>query len=118
HRNGLIVPGRYGKTSWADPEAGLLREDYEPMFLPDPEVVQGLVAAVSQLVEDRLLRARLGRAARADVAARYNRGQGDRGLKAALDRAGLAGADGRGGTILQGPPEGTWSPDEREVLAR
>jgi glycosyltransferase involved in cell wall biosynthesis len=89
-RNGLIVCGRYGKTSWADPEAGMLREDYEPMFLPDPAVVGGLVAAVSQLVEDRLLRARLGRAAREDVAERYNTEQWNRGLKAALDRAGVA----------------------------
>jgi glycosyltransferase involved in cell wall biosynthesis len=101
-RNGLVVRGRYGKTSWADPEAGLLREDYEPMYLPDPEVVQGLVATVSQLVEDRRLRARLGRAAREDVAARYNMEQWNRGLKAALDRAGLAGTDGAAGT---GAPE-------------
>ncbi len=56
-RNGLVVKGRYGKASWADETAGLLREDYEPMYTPDPEVVQGLVDAVSRLVEDHDLRA-------------------------------------------------------------
>ena len=59
-RNGLVVKGRYGKTSWADEEAGMLREDYEPTFSPDPEVVQGIVQAVSRLVEDHELRRRLG----------------------------------------------------------
>jgi glycosyltransferase involved in cell wall biosynthesis len=86
-RNGLIVKGRYGKTSWADHEAGMLREDYEPTYTPDPEVVQGLVEAVSRLVEDRALRARLGRAARADVETKYNMGQWNRALQEAFDRA-------------------------------
>src|SRR5947199_5676853 len=71
-RNGLIVKGRYGKVSWADHEAGMLRENYEPMQTADPEVVQGLVEAVSRLVEDRLLRRRLGRAARQDVQSNYS----------------------------------------------
>ncbi len=56
-RNGLVVPGRYGKASWADETAGLLREDYEPMYTPDPDVVQGLVDAASRLIEDHDLRA-------------------------------------------------------------
>jgi len=86
-RNGLIVKGRYGKTSWADEEAGLLRENYEPMLTPDWEVVQGIVEAVSRLVEDRRFRARLGRTARADVETRYTPEQWNRGLKAAFDRA-------------------------------
>ena len=71
-RNGLVVKGRYGKASWADETAGLLREDYEPMYTPDPEVVAGLVEAVSRLVEDRELRRRLGGAARRDVETTYN----------------------------------------------
>ncbi|MBY0514874.1 MAG: glycosyltransferase, partial [Gemmataceae bacterium] len=33
-RNALVVKGRYGKTSWADREAGVLREDYEPTCTP------------------------------------------------------------------------------------
>jgi glycosyltransferase involved in cell wall biosynthesis len=85
-RNGLVVKGRYGKVSWADEEAGLLREDYEPMYTPDPDVVQGIVDAVSRLVEDKELRARLGRCARADVETRYNMEQWNQGLKVAFDR--------------------------------
>jgi glycosyltransferase involved in cell wall biosynthesis len=86
-RNGLVVKGRYGKASWADESAGFLREDYEPMYTSDPEVVHGLVEAVSRLVEDRALRARLGRAARADVDTKYTLAQWNRGLKAVFDRA-------------------------------
>lgn len=86
-RNGLIVKGRYGKVSWADEEAGLLREDYEPMYTADPEVVEGIVEAVSRLVEDRQLRARLGRTARADVEANFNMANWNRGMKAAFDLA-------------------------------
>lgn len=92
-RNGLIVKGRYGKTSWADEEAGLLRENYEPMYTSDPEVVQGIVETVSRLVEDRKLRARLGRTARADVETRFNMAQWNEGLKAAFDRARESGAE-------------------------
>jgi glycosyltransferase involved in cell wall biosynthesis len=86
-RNGLIVTGRYGKSSWADTEAGQLREDYDVTTCPDPEVVAGLVEAVSRLVEDRELRARLGRTARADVEAKYNLPQWNQALKAAFDLA-------------------------------
>ncbi len=86
-RNGLIVKGRYGKASWADPEAGLLRENYEAMYTSDAEVVQGIVEAVSRLVEDPELRRRLGRAARRDVETNYNLERWNQGLKEALDRA-------------------------------
>ncbi len=86
-RNGLVVKGRYGKVSWADETAGLLREDYEPMVTPDPEVIEGLVEAVSRLVEDRTLRGRLGRAARADVETKYTLAQWNEGLKEVFDRA-------------------------------
>lgn len=91
-RNGLVVRGRHGKSSWADAEAGMLRENYEVMYTPDPEVVAGIVAAVSRLVEDHTLRRQLGRQGRADVRERYNPEGWNRGLKAALDRAGTAGA--------------------------
>ncbi|HVS38234.1 MAG TPA: glycosyltransferase family 4 protein [Gemmataceae bacterium] len=86
-RNGLVVKGRYGKASWADQTAGILREDYEPMYTPDPEVIEGLVEAVSRLVEDRELRARLGSAARADVETKYTPARWNDGLKAVFDRA-------------------------------
>ena len=86
-RNGLIVKGRYGKVSWADERDGMLREDYEPMYTSDPAVVEGIVEAVSRLVEDRQLRARLGQTARADVETKFNVEQWNRGLQAAFDRA-------------------------------
>jgi glycosyltransferase involved in cell wall biosynthesis len=92
-RNGLVVRGRYGKVSWADREAGLLRENYEPMYTADPGVVAGIVEAVSRLVEDRELRRRLGRTARTDVEAHYNLDQWNRGLKTAFDRGTGAGAE-------------------------
>ena len=86
-RNGLVVKGRYGKTSWADEDAGMLREDYESTFSPDPEVVQGIVEAVSRLVEDHELRRRLGRAARHEVETSYNLERWNEGLKQVFDKA-------------------------------
>jgi glycosyltransferase involved in cell wall biosynthesis len=86
-RNGLVVKGRYGKVSWADEQAGMLREDYEPLFDPDPEVVQGLVEAISRLVEDPALRRRLGHNARRDVETTYNLERWNAGLKEVFDRA-------------------------------
>jgi glycosyltransferase involved in cell wall biosynthesis len=86
-RNGLVVRGRYGKASWADADAGMLRENYEETFTPDPAVVAGLVEAVSRLVEDRELRRRLGRQARRDVETRYTVGRWNEALAAAFDKA-------------------------------
>ena len=99
-RNGLVVKGRYGKVSWADETAGLLREDYEPMVTPDPEVIEGLVEAVSRLVEDRTLRGRLGLSARADVETKYTLAQWNEGLKEVFDRAG-EGMDCRAATVRE-----------------
>jgi glycosyltransferase involved in cell wall biosynthesis len=104
-RNGLIVKGRYGKVAWADHQAGVLREDYGPMLTPDPEVVGGLVDAVSLLVEDHELRKRLGRAARRDVETTFSLERWNRGLKEAFDR-GLSG----------GPAPGPAAPAVRELV--
>jgi glycosyltransferase involved in cell wall biosynthesis len=95
-RNGLVVKGRYGKVSWADEKAGILREYYEPMYTADPDVVQGLVEAVSRLVEDRQLRKRLGRAAREDVATKYSLEQWNQGLREVFDQARGLGTTGQG----------------------
>jgi glycosyltransferase involved in cell wall biosynthesis len=95
-RNGLAVRGRYGKVSWADHEAGMLREDYEPMYLPDPQVVDGIVTAVTRLAESRDLRARLGHAARRDVAERFHLGQWNETLGRALGGRATPGADAPG----------------------
>ncbi len=86
-RNGLIVKGRYGKTSWADRQTGFLRENYEPIYTPDPEVVDGLVEAVSRLVEDVELRRRLGRTGRRDVETQFTVERWNDGLKGMLDKA-------------------------------
>ncbi|MBI3408023.1 MAG: glycosyltransferase family 4 protein [Planctomycetes bacterium] len=86
-RNGLIVKGRYGKVSWADYDTGFLREDYDPIYTSDPEIVQGLVDAISQLVENRELRKTLGHNARTDVQNTYNLESWNRALKKALDAA-------------------------------
>jgi glycosyltransferase involved in cell wall biosynthesis len=86
-RNGLVVKGRYGKASWADQEAGMLREDYRRMYKADPKVVRGLIRAVSRLVENRSLRKRLGRTARLDVQTTYSVERWNLGLKEAFDKA-------------------------------
>jgi glycosyltransferase involved in cell wall biosynthesis len=85
-RNALVVKGRYGKVTLADEQEGILREQYDPMFTPDAGVVDGIVDAVSRLVEDRQLRRRLGETARADVSSKYSLEQWNRGLKAVFDR--------------------------------
>jgi len=81
------VKGRYGKVSWADKEAGQLREKYELMHTPDPELIPRLVEAVSRLVEDQELRRRLGRNARRDVQTTYSLENWNRGLKQLFDKA-------------------------------
>jgi glycosyltransferase involved in cell wall biosynthesis len=85
-RNGLIVKGRYGKTSWADDKAGMLREYYQPMHRPDATVINGLVEAVSRIVEDRNLRHRLGQTARRDVETIYSLERWNAGLKKVFDQ--------------------------------
>ncbi len=86
-RNGLVVKGRYGKVSWVDEKAGMLREDYAFMHAPDPKVVRGLVKAVSRLVENRSLRKRLGQTARLDVQTTYSLERWNAGLKEVFDKA-------------------------------
>lgn len=85
-RNGLVVKGRYGKVSWIDEKVGMLRENYNPMYKPDPKVVRGLVKAVSRLVENPSMRKRLGRAGRRDVQTTYNLDRWNAGLKDVFDR--------------------------------
>jgi glycosyltransferase involved in cell wall biosynthesis len=93
-RNGMIVTGRYGRTSWEDEETGWLREDYQPTHTAAPEIVQGIVDAVSRLIEEPELRRRLGQTARHDVASTYNLTNWNHGLKQALDQGlGIEAAD-------------------------
>ncbi len=84
---GVVVPGRLGKASWMCERTGLLREDYRVMRHSDPAVVEGLVHAVSSLVEDIGLRRRLGHAARRHVIEHHNVGQWNEGLRRAFTHA-------------------------------
>jgi glycosyltransferase involved in cell wall biosynthesis len=102
NRNGLVVRGRYGKVSWVDHEAGCLREDYAPMCRTDPAVVDGIVESVSRLVEDRMLRRRLGMTARRDVETKHNLENWNQGLKSALDC--VLGSTQRAGTARNVTP--------------
>jgi glycosyltransferase involved in cell wall biosynthesis len=86
-RNGLVVRGRLGVTSWPDEKAGVLREDYSWTVHPDPVVVDGIVQAVTRLVEDRALRRQLGHTARHDVETRYNLDRWNQALKNVFDQA-------------------------------
>jgi glycosyltransferase involved in cell wall biosynthesis len=127
-RNGLVVRGRYGKASWADPEAGMLRENYEVMCTPDPEAIAGIIEAVSRLVENPDLRRELGRSARADVRDTYTPERWNAGLRAALEKANstdrpmvLEGRTGigrgaRGEPAGGSPPEMAASPEARVGL--
>jgi glycosyltransferase involved in cell wall biosynthesis len=90
-RTGLIVGGRAGKTSWMDRKTGLLRENYAPMYVADPVVVDGIVNAVSRLVEGHAYRQRIGRAARREVEEKYNLRNWNAALKAVFDKARAAG---------------------------
>lgn len=84
---GVVIPGRAGKVSWIEQGTGVLREDYRPMYAADPEVVERLVAAVSELIEDRALRKRLGGNAREAVATRFTPERWNATLATAFDRA-------------------------------
>jgi glycosyltransferase involved in cell wall biosynthesis len=86
-RNGMIVTGRYGRTSWEDEETGWLREDYQSTHTADPVIVQGIVDTVSRLIEEPDLRRRLGQTARHDVESTYNLSNWNHGLQQALDMA-------------------------------
>jgi glycosyltransferase involved in cell wall biosynthesis len=101
--NGLVVKGRYGKVSWADEETGFLREDYESMYTCNSQVVEGIVEAVSRLVEDRQLRAHLGHNARNDVETKYTLQQWNTALQSAFDVA--RGADSKT-PLARGVPRG------------
>ncbi len=86
-RNGLIVKGRYGKVTWMEQETGVLRENHEVMRTSDPEIVNGLVSALSLLIENKELRERLADNARRDVETKFNLDNWNQGLKQAFDQA-------------------------------
>jgi len=85
-RNGLIIPGRYGRTSWMDSN-GMLRENYQPLFLTDPTVTSALADALSSLIKDAEMRATLAETALNDIRTRFSMERWNHDLASAFDRA-------------------------------
>jgi glycosyltransferase involved in cell wall biosynthesis len=85
-RNGLIVPGRYGRSSWMDSN-GMLRENYQPLFLADPAVTNGLADALSSLIEDAQMRTTLAQTALNDIGTRFSLERWNHDLATAFDTA-------------------------------
>jgi glycosyltransferase involved in cell wall biosynthesis len=65
-RNGLIVAGRYGETSWMTPD-GMLMEDYRPLLTGSPKVANALTEVLAMLINEPGRRRHLGATARQDV---------------------------------------------------
>jgi len=85
-RNGWIVSGRYGTCSWMDSN-GMLREYYKPVFSADPTVTNGLIQALSNLIEDAEMRRSLGDAGLRDIETRFSIERWNRDLAKAFDKA-------------------------------
>ena len=85
-RNGLVVPGRYGKCSWMDAN-GMLRENYKPLLSADPAVVDRLVEKLSEVITNTNCRRELGEAARKDVDGKFSLENWNLGLAKAFDLA-------------------------------
>jgi glycosyltransferase involved in cell wall biosynthesis len=85
--DGLLVRGRYGKTSWIERETGVLREDYSLMYEPNKDTTQQIVDYVTRLVEDRAYREMLQHNARVTVQEKFNLHQWNEGLRQLFDRA-------------------------------
>jgi glycosyltransferase involved in cell wall biosynthesis len=87
NENGIVIPGRYGKVTWIEKESGILRENYALMRQPDREVINRIVAEISELIEDPEKMYKIQMAARRSVAEEFNVDRWNQGLKAALDKA-------------------------------
>jgi glycosyltransferase involved in cell wall biosynthesis len=85
-RNGLIVPGRYGETSWMTTN-GMLMEDYRPLLKRTPKVAGALRDILAMLISDPGRRQQLGETARRDVETKFSLDSWNLGLAKAFDRA-------------------------------
>jgi len=85
-RNGLIVAGRYGETSWMTPD-GMLMEDYRPLLKGTWQVAGALRDTLAMLINEPGRRRQLGETARQDVETRFSLGAWNAGLATAFDRA-------------------------------
>ena len=85
-RNGLIVAGRYGETSWMTP-GGMLMEDYRPLLMASPKVANALTDVLAMLIKDPRRRRQLGETARRDAETKFSLDSWNLGLARAFDRA-------------------------------
>jgi glycosyltransferase involved in cell wall biosynthesis len=85
-RNGLIVAGRYGETSWMTP-GGMLMEDYRPLLKATPKVAGALRDLVAMLINEPDRRQTLGETARKDTETRFSLESWNLGLARVFDRA-------------------------------
>jgi glycosyltransferase involved in cell wall biosynthesis len=85
-RNGLIVAGRYGETSWMTP-GGMLMEDYRPLLMRTPKVADALREILAMLIREPRRRRELGETARRDVETKFSLDSWNLGLAKAFDRA-------------------------------
>lgn len=85
-RNGLIVAGRYGETSWMTSD-GMLMEDYRPLLKRTPKVAEALRDILAMLINDPDRRRQFGETARRDVETRFSLDAWNVGLATAFDRA-------------------------------
>jgi glycosyltransferase involved in cell wall biosynthesis len=85
-RNGLIVAGRYGETSWMTP-GGMLMEDYRPLLKATPKVAGTLRDMLALLIDEPDRRQQLGQTARRDIETRFSLESWNLGLARVFDRA-------------------------------
>jgi len=85
-RNGLIVSGRYGRSSWMDSN-GMLRENYKPLFAADPVVTNGLVDALSTLINNPEMRTTLAQTGLSDIQTQFSIGRWNDDLARSFDKA-------------------------------
>ena len=85
-KNGLIVAGRYGETSWMT-AGGMLMEDYRPLLRATPKVADALRDILAMLIRQPRRRRELGETARRDVETKFSLGSWNLGLAKAFNRA-------------------------------
>jgi glycosyltransferase involved in cell wall biosynthesis len=85
-RNGLIVSGRYGETSWMTSD-GMLMEDYRPLLSSTPHVAGALKDALAMLIKEPDIGRQFGKTARRDTETKFSLDAWNVGLATAFDRA-------------------------------
>lgn len=83
--NGIIVEGRYGKTSWVDND-GILREDYSVLYRGDEEFAHKLAERIERLIMDDSFRLKITRNAIKDIRENYSIEKYNENLKNVFDK--------------------------------